>query len=242
MKVKRVQIQKVKFQFKRVCLHLCLLLGAMSLVVDQLPSLFSTQESSQVLEARRQNFDPKESPDKMLAEAISATQKKPSILKPKAKFHTVDTFAELLKQKGSSPLKKQLLESLANDKLALWSVFSNLSTYSGLVEILNQPIQAFERQTLRSESFGIAAGFDQIIYRLHLENGGTSLVVAKVQEGQVMVSLYRAPEASSGSYTVQSFKEGLWSDSREILLSQVEQEISKTKDGSAVVLSASVGL
>lgn len=229
----------------RLTLHLCILLGVVSIVIERAPHLFhSPAENIEVVSAEK-------SSDQLLAEAISASQAKPSVLKPPVKavksekvqdqITPVETFNDLQKQKLSSRAG-QLLNSFSSDKLALWSVFSNLSTYRGLVEILNQPIRAFERETLRSQSFAIASGFDQIIYRIHLDTGGTSLVVARVEGESVLVSLFKAPMEMGLPYQVQRFKDGIWMESKELLRAQVDEELLKTKNGSATVLSASVGM
>lgn len=231
---------------RRAALHLCILIGAMSIVLEKAPHLLRVSpEGAEVVSDQETK-----SSDQLLAEAISVSQTKPSVLEPmkepkKAEetpqLASVDTFEELLKQK-LSPRATQLLNSFASDKLALWSVFANLSTYSGLVDILNQPIIAFERETLRSQSFAIASGFDQIIYRIHTEFGGTSLVVAQVEGESVVVSLFNAPKEMGQPYQIQRFKDGLWMESTQRLRAQVDEELLKTKDGSSIVLSASVGL
>lgn len=220
--------------FKRAALHLCILLGAISIAIE---SAIEKAPQTVVVE------EVAVSSDTLLKEAISATQKKPSVLKKESKEQvvSVESFSDM-KKLNLSMRSQQLLNSLASDKLALWSVFSHLSTYSELVEILKSPIKAYERETLRSSSFGIASGFDQIVYRIHLESGGTSLVVAEVKGESIGVSLYRAPEDILKSYQVQRFKDGVWMESHELLRAQVEEELLQTKRGSAVVLSASVGL
>lgn len=249
-KVKHLRARKA-FHFsshwlRRAMLHLCILIGAMSIVLEKAPHLLSS--SSQPIKVV--SMKEKKSSDQLLAEAISASQTKPSVLEPKkktgesakvSKLKSVDNFEELTRQK-LSPRASQLLDSFSSDKLTLWSVFANLSTYSGLVDILNQPIKAFERETLRSQSFAIASGFDQIIYRIHTEFGGTSLVVAQVEGESVLVSLFKAPSEMGQPYQVQRFRDGLWIESTELLRAQVDEELLKTKDGSSTVLSASVGL
>lgn len=222
---------------KRAALHLCILLGAVSIAIEKAPQWINGAEKTVVVEQGAV------SSDVLLKEAISATQKKSSVLKKESKEElvSVESFSDM-KKLSLSERSRQLLDSFASDKLALWSVFSHLSTYSELVEILKSPIKAYERETLRSSSFGIASGFDQIIYRIHLESGGTSLVVAEVKGESIGVSLYRAPEDILKSYQVQRFKDGVWMESHELLRAQVEEELLQTKRGSAVVLSASVGL
>lgn len=226
---------------KRGLLHLCILLGAVSIVIEKTPLWKSSSETAQVVEVDQ-------SSDQLLAEAISTSQKKPSVLKSQNKMETkpsasdpIETFEELTQLKLSAR-KSQLLNSFVSDKLALWSVFANLSTYTGLMEILSQPIQAFERETLRSQSFGISSGFDQIIYRIHLESGGTSLVTAQVEKDSVFVSLYISPSEMGEAYRIQKFKDGVWLESKEMMRAQVDEEFLKMKNGSSVVLSASVGL
>lgn len=235
---------------RRVALHLCILIGAMSIVFEQAPHLLKGSENIEVISSSAK------SSDQLLAEAISNSQNKssvlkPSVLKPKVKTEesvetsklvsSVETFNELMNLK-LPPRKSQLINSFSSDKLALWSVFANLSTYSGLVDILNQPIKAYERETLRSDSFAIASGFDQIIYRIHLESGGTSVVVAQVKGESILVNLFKSPVEMGQPYQVQRFKDGLWIESKELLRAQVDDELLKTKNGSATVLSASVGL
>jgi hypothetical protein len=222
--------------FKRGLLHLCILLGVVSIIFEKSPTLLNQEpikEDSVQIEATS---------EELLAEAISESQEKPSVLKPQVSIHEpIDSF-EALSKLDLYPRATQLVQSLASDKLALWSVFSHLSTYTELVEILNQPIKAFERETLRSESFGIASGFDQIIYRIHHTSGATSLLVAEVSDDSVSVSLYRAPKEMGQAFRVQKFKDGMWTESKELLSVQVEEEFYAAKKGSSVVLSASVGL
>jgi len=231
---------KARRVFHRLALHLAILIGAMSIMIEQAPNLFSPQANISNLSQR------KATSDELLKESIKESQQGKELLanpstKPKEEGSVVTRLEDLMMKNYTGPAR-QMLSSFASDKLALWSVFSNLSTYSGLEEILAQPVKAYERETLRSEAFGVSSGFDQIIYRIHHENGGTSLVVAQVDGDSVIVSFYRSPSEIGESYLMQRFENGLWAESAELQTAQVEQTLLEFTGRSAVVLSASVGL
>lgn len=239
----KIQIKdNIKKLAARTALHLSILLGAMSIAIEQAPQLFKLHSPNVELVETK-------SSDELLREAIESTQKKPSVIKVETSdgakdqknVSGIESFDQLLKAKLPD-VHKKLLNALASDKLALWSVFSNLSTFDALEEIINQPIKAFERETLRSESFGISSGFDQIVYRIHLKSGGTSVILAEMNKESVELSFYISPKEMGEAFRVQRFKDGFWMESRELLRAQVDEEVLKSKNGSSVVLSASVGL
>tara|TARA_Y100001935_G_scaffold208256_1_gene177743 strand:- start:2781 stop:3548 length:768 start_codon:yes stop_codon:yes gene_type:complete len=234
--------EKARRAFHRVSLHLAILIGAMSIAIEQIPNLFSPQTK---IEMHAQKS--KEDPDQLLKESIKESREGrgekilAKALPSQEESKEVASLEDLLNKDFPGPVK-QLVHSLSVDKLALWSVFSNLSSYGSLDEILSQPVKAYERETLRSENFSVASGFDQIVYRIHHVSGGTSMVVAQVQGESVVVSFYKAPLNPGEAYQVQVFQDGLWLEGSEMYTSQVEQSLQKHTGGSSVVLSASVGL